>query len=487
MLAQPGDDQHSCDHIQTLYRAILQSATTIIITDPVGRVEFVNPHFTEKTGYAPDELLGRTLPLLETDPTPHHGSPDFWNMIRAGHSWKGEVRSSGKSGSQFWEEVTVSPVADDHGAVTHLVVASNDITLRRELQESLRESEHRYRSLFEGMLNGVAYCQVITEDEQPVDFVYLTVNSAFERLTGLQNVVGKKVSEVIPGFARSNPDLLAVYGRVAATRQPETLEAFVPVLKMWFSISVYSPEPGYFVAVFDVTTNRKKAEEALRSLLEQTRNLDLRLERSREEERRAISREVHDELGQVLTALKLDLMKMRKHVRPGDRVFDAAIEGVLALNDSAMKSVQDISARLRPGLLDDIGLVPALEWQTEEFQKRTGIACELDLPAHDPGIDADRSTALFRILQECLTNVARHARATSVSVLFAVTEESLSLTIADDGIGIAEENIELPTSLGLLGIRERLRPFDGSLTIERVQPTGTCLRVMLLRKSAGEQ
>jgi PAS domain S-box-containing protein len=133
---------------------------------------------------------------------------------------------------------------------------------------SPQESEKLYRSLFENLLNGFAYCRMLFEDGKPLDFVYLAVNAAFERHTGLKNVVGKKVTEVIPGIRESDPRLFEMYGRVAKTGQPERFETFIQALQMWFSISVYSPAPEHFVAVFDMITERKNAEMALREFEE---------------------------------------------------------------------------------------------------------------------------------------------------------------------------------------------------------------------------
>ncbi|MBI4931018.1 MAG: PAS domain S-box protein [Bacteroidetes bacterium] len=145
-----------------------------------------------------------------------------------------------------------------------LLVNGRDTSERKRADKKLFESEKLYRSLFENMLNGFAYCQMHIDDNgRPIDFTYLSVNSAFETLTGLKDVVGKKVTEVIPGIRESDPELFEIYGRVSKTGKPERFEMFVDALKMWFLVSVYSPERGYFVAVFDVITERKKAESAL--------------------------------------------------------------------------------------------------------------------------------------------------------------------------------------------------------------------------------
>jgi PAS domain S-box-containing protein len=167
-------------------------------------------------------------------------------------------------GSRIAVRLQAFPHRGPDGHIIGFIEVVEDITERKQMEVALQESENLYRSLFANMLNGFAYCQMVFEDNQPQDFIYLKVNSAFEALTGLKNVVGKRVSDVIPGIQESDPELLEIYGRVALTGNPERFESYVEALKMWFSISVYSPEKEYFVAVFDVITERKRVEKELR-------------------------------------------------------------------------------------------------------------------------------------------------------------------------------------------------------------------------------
>ena len=148
-----------------------------------------------------------------------------------------------------------------------------EIAERERAEEALRESEEHYRSLFDNMLNGYAYCRMLFEEGKPQDFIYLNVNSTFETLTGLKNVTGKKVSEVIPGIRESDPELFEIYGRVATTGFPERFETYVEALGMWFSISVYSPRKEHFVAIFDVITEQKEAERAIKESEERFRQM----------------------------------------------------------------------------------------------------------------------------------------------------------------------------------------------------------------------
>ena len=161
-------------------------------------------------------------------------------------------------GTIGWFDLRIQPVPEG------VFLLSIDISDRKKTMQKLAESEKLFRNLFENMLNGFAYCKMISEEGKPLDFMYLNVNEAFSTLTGLKDVMGKRVSEAIPGFQEADPELLERYNRVSSTRMPEVFETYVDSLKMWFAISVYSPQKGYFVAVFDVITTRKHAEEKLK-------------------------------------------------------------------------------------------------------------------------------------------------------------------------------------------------------------------------------
>lgn len=158
-------------------------------------------------------------------------------------------------------------------AVRRVMAEREHIVVERKALDELRSSQERFRSLFDNMLEGYAYCKIMFEEGIPVDFMYIDVNKSFESLTGLKDVVGKKASEVIPGIRESNPELLQIYGRVALTGMPERFVTYVEPLKFWFSVSVYSPEKEFFIAVFDNITEHKKAEDSLRESEERFRSV----------------------------------------------------------------------------------------------------------------------------------------------------------------------------------------------------------------------
>jgi PAS domain S-box-containing protein len=233
-----------------------------------------------------------------------------------------------------------------------------------------------------------------------------------------------------------------------------------------------------FEALERELAERKQAESALKHSQEQLRALSFHLQSVREEERTLIAREIHDELAQVLTALKMDCSWVDSRV-PQSPELRQKLESMSQLIDQTVTTVHRISSQLRPGLLDNLGLIAAIEWQAQEFQERTGIECDLRLPADDLVLDEERATAIFRIFQETLTNVARHAQATRVKIKLIEKVGKLVLRVSDNGRGIPPEQITDPMSLGLIGIRERVYPWGGAVKIKGMRDRGTTVSVTL--------
>ena len=236
------------------------------------RFTSVNPAFERVTGIPLGQVIGRRVDEVIPGPSLSMVLGKYRQAIEEKTVVRWEETTVYPTG-RLVGEVSVSPVLDVNGTCTHLVGSVHDITERTMMEDALRDSEERFHSLFKNMLNGFAFCHMLFDHGDPVDFTYLEVNEAFETLTGLKDVVGKRVSELIPGVRQTDPVLFEVYGRVALTGIPETLENYVEGLKMWFSISVYSPRREYFVAVFDVITARKHTEEALRENEQKYRGL----------------------------------------------------------------------------------------------------------------------------------------------------------------------------------------------------------------------
>ena len=247
------------------YRAVVDGLPDVVMRfDRDGRHLFVSDNVTHVVDLTAEQFIGKTHGEL--------GFPEaqsrFWEeairgVFTSAAPYETEFTLEGKQGPVIFNWRLV-PELDAQGMVRSVLSFKRDITEHRQAEESLRETEVKYRSLFEHMQEGCAYCRMIFENGDPVDFTYVSVNAAFEALTGLKHVAGKRVSEVIPGIRSSDPALFEAYGRVAHTGKPEKIEIFIEALQQWYSISIYSPEQGYFVAVFDVITDRKRSEETAR-------------------------------------------------------------------------------------------------------------------------------------------------------------------------------------------------------------------------------
>jgi signal transduction histidine kinase len=215
-----------------------------------------------------------------------------------------------------------------------------------------------------------------------------------------------------------------------------------------------------------VSLKRKSVEEELERSREELRNLTRHLQSVREEERTHIAREMHDELGQKLTGLKMDLSGLRKKLPKKDQGIIKKLSDMLDLTDSSIQTVKRISTELRPRVLDDLGLGAAMEWQAGEFQRRTGIKCAVKIDPGNIEVDKELSTSLFRIFQESLTNVARYAEASKVEVKLIQMGGTLELSVQDDGKGLEEQEGTKAKSFGLIGMRERVRYLGGEFNID---------------------
>lgn len=238
--------------------------------------------------------------------------------------------------------------------------------------------------------------------------------------------------------------------------------------------------------VEDVTAMIKLQQEQLRQqqqlkdskqMTAQLRALSEHLQDVREEERAHIAREIHDELGQQMTAMKMDISWVLKKIAAMDETVLQRLGGLTLLVDDTIKSVRRIAAELRPSLLDDLGLIAAIEWQLHEFEKRSGILTKFGKPAGEPSIAESFKTSLFRIVQESLTNVSRHAQAHHVQVSIEENDHTLMLSIKDDGIGFEKSKVLSHKTFGLMGMKERSAMMGGSYAIDSIPKKGTTVTV----------
>ena len=363
-------------------------------------------------------------------------------------------------------------IRDEQGQPLRAFGIAQDITERKRAGEALRQAEEKYHSIFEHAIEGIFQT---TPDGQ-----YITANPALARMLGYDSPEElasnrtdiERQQYVEPERRAEFKRLLEEHGVVRSFEY----EAYrKDGHKIWLSDNVHAvrDESGailYYEGSTEDITERKQAEERLRATTEQLRALSARIHSAKEEEGTRIAREIHDELGAALTSLRWDLDGFDKIISESGnvqqlQVLQEKIEAMMRLIDTTISTVRRIASELRPSVLDELGLVEAIEWQAQQFQARTGIICRCDCSLENLGINQQQSTAVFRIFQEALTNILRHAQATRVDVTMKMEAGEFVLTTSDNGRGITEDEKSSHLLFGLLGMRERALLTGGKLEI----------------------
>ena len=353
-------------------------------------------------------------------------------------------------------------------------------TRTAHIQAALDASEARLAAIV-----GSAMDAIITVDEAQRIVLF---NRAAETMfrCGRDEALGANLDRFIPPrFRAPHRAHVERFAETGVTRRRMGGESVLWALRpdgtefpIEASISqIGGPEQRLFTVILRDITQRKHADDALKAQQVELRELSARMLEAREDEKTAIARELHDELGQLLTALKMDLAWLRERVPPGE-VSDRARQMGAAL-DQTVTSMRRIAADLRPLMLDDLGLADAAGWLVEDFAQRSGVACTLDKPPESGLDDVERSvaTAVYRALQESLTNIARHAGAKHAWIQLGIEDGAVRLEVEDDGRGISPEALANARSLGLKGMRERVLYLGGTVEVARAPRGGTRVRV----------
>lgn len=374
-------------------------------------------------------------------------------------------------------DVAAEPLQDENGTVIGATTVAFDVTERVAAEEALRASEERYRQLFD---QSIVPISLIAPDGRIIE-----ANEAWLDLLGYSH-------EDVPSF-----------NAICLFERPEEREALVQLLlrKGYLdnyesrirrkdgtfvdalrAISVrYNPDGsilGFQTVLRDVTELHRAQNELLASR-EQLRRLALRIQEAREDERTAIAQQLHDHFGQQLTALKFDLEAFRRRATAAGGTAEGRLRDITALVDRMADEIRRVITEMRPGMLDDLGLSAAIEWQAGQFSERSGIPCTLSLSANDAALSPSAATALFRVCQELLGNIARHSRASAVQIELTTSTDSVRLVVADNGRGITESELNSEGSLGVLSIQERIRACGGTVVFHGAPGKGTSAVVQL--------
>lgn len=472
---------------QERYRDLVENAHDIIYAhDLDGNYTSVNRAVEQITGYSREEILRMNFAQIL--------SPKYLELARSmiRQKLEGETETVydleivAKDGRAIAFEVNTRLIRQDGEAVGIHGIA-RDVTERKRAQEELRESEERYRDLVENSTE-----LICTHD---LNGLILSANRSAIEVLGYDSndYLGRKnVRDFLaPEFRSEFPDYLARIRANGVASGLMLVQTKFGERRIWEYRNTLRTEGVVKPIVRGMArdiTERMKAEEQLKATTDQLRALSASLRSAREEEGTRIARELHDELGSSLTGLRFDLEEVQKSLSEfeGDTAISTLQEKVASmtrLTDGTINTVKRISSELRPSLLDDLGLVAAIEWEAQQFVARSGIPCRCHCLAETIDLNKERATAVFRVFQEALTNILRHANATMVNVTIAEEEAELVLEVRDDGGGITEAERTDPRSLGLTGMRERVHLAGGTIEITGAAGMGTILTVRVPGKA----
>lgn len=451
--------------------------------DTKGRLISVSNHWTDVMGYTREEVIGRPLSDFFTPESRQYAEAVvFRQFFESGFCKDIPYQFIRSDGSII--DVLLSAIAErnEAGHIIRSLAVSIDVTERKKAEEALKNAKEALRRYSEGLERQVRKrtreitnifryipAAVYMKD---ISGQYMLVNSRFEEVFGITNADIQQKTD-----AQILPPTVAAQFRVSETDvvqngKPCQVEEEIPQadgLHTYLSVKfpIYD-EKGNVNGVCGILTDIT----AVKKTRDQLRRLSANIMENQENERTAIARELHDELGQILTALRMDAVWLQERMRGKDEKAAARSRNMCDLIDNTIEEVRSLAIRLRPGVLDDLGLVDALEWYTADFERRSQITCTFEY--HDiPEIHGTVATAIYRIVQEALTNVARHAQAAHVDVILSGEPDHIELEITDSGSGFDPAALQDGDGLGMAGMRERAGLVGGQLAIHSAPGKGT--------------
>jgi len=465
--------------IEERWTAVLGSiGEAVIATDSEGRITFLNPVAAALVGWPPEEALnqpiGRVLNLINEE-SGMTADNEVLRVLKEKETLAvaNHVDLVTRDGREIAVEHSAAPIFAAEGKIIGVVLVFRDVAERRreriatEEQAALLEltqdsvfvidMEGRVQFWSRGAEAMLGYTKMEAAGKIAHEMLCTEFPKPFVEITAQLMRVGHWEGDLIK--TAKNGDLVVVAGRWAM---------------QWGKRG----QPPRVLVVNSDITQRKRGEELLVLQREQLRALADRLQWVREEDRKRVARDLHDQIGQILTAMKMDMSWMSRHLPKSEGEVLARLKESTQSIDNGVKAVRTICSGLRPGVLDDLGLAAAIEWQAGEFASRNNVLCHVSVPPVDLHLDGDRATATFRIFQECLTNVVRHAQAKQVRVVLNQEDENIVLVVQDDGIGFRESDLSNTLgSLGLLGMKERAQSCGGDVQISSSPGSGTTVTV----------
>jgi PAS domain S-box-containing protein len=437
---------------------------------------YVNDTVTKQGPYSKEEIYARTLPENYPGIEQTELFRIFESCITGNESRHIEYEFTFPDQSKKWFELSLQPIPEG------LFILSIDITERKHTDEVIRNSEEKRRLIMNAALDAI-----ITID---IHGLITFWNPNAENIFGWKEneVMGKILADIIipERYRKFHNEGIKNYLKTGVGKALNKIMELSAIrrggLEFPIELIIHTIKQGneeFFCAFIRDITDRKKAQQELYERNEQLRQLTSHLQFVREEERTHIAREIHDELGQQLTALKMDIVSLKNKISTVTPEIIQKTEEMTEMVNASIRSIRKIITELRPGILDDLGLLAALEWQAKEFEQKTGIPCQFSTSLANDHFSTDINTAVFRIFQESLTNIARHSGASRVRASLEHTGAWLILEINDNGKGITDDRRSNKSSFGLLGMRERAKMLNGEFDIRPLAYGGTAVTLKI--------
>ncbi len=463
-----------------LHSEIVKNITEgfVLLKLPEEVIVFTNSKFDEMFGYEHGEMVGKHVSVLnaQTDKSPEETKQEIIEIVNRTGEWHGEIMNIKKNGEHFWCYANVSAFEHpDYGRVSLSV--HSDITERKRAEEQLRITSIYSRTLIEASLDPLVTINAAGK--------IMDVNNSTEQITGFNrsNLIGTDFANYFTDSDKARKGYMLVFSKGEVKDYPLTiLHSGGRKIDVLYNANLFKNAAGEILGVFATArdvTERKKMEEELRRSKKLLEKLNKHLADIRENERSQIGLNLHDDLGQKLTAINLNLTWIKSRIGVQSKAVRDRIDEIRKIINESIESIREISSFLRPSILFDFGLVPAIRWQMEKFELQSGIKCFFH---HEPGeikIDISVSLILYRVLQESLTNIARHSVATVAEVTLSQVEKKVEMLIKDNGIGIDKEKVNSISSMGIAGIRERVRSVGGSILIKGEKGLWTFIKVSI--------
>ena len=478
--------QETLDKSQKRFRyAFLTSPDSVAIIRAKDRIySEINEMFSLFLGYTKKEIVGKSfseVPALQ-DATEQKGLLSF--IEKRGPVINRETRFIDAKGIVKTGLLSVMTMPLDREL--HFVLAIRNIDALRKIEEALEKSEARYRELFNKMSSGVAVFEALKGGKE---FVFIDFNRAAEKFENLkkENVLGRNFIEIVPSAKKYG--LLDTFRRVWKSGEPEYHPVAVykdDILKIWKENYVYRLPSGEIVDVYDDITERKNAENKLLEYQKKLLSLASELSLVEERERRSIATDLHDQIGQTLSVIKMRCFTLGDDLSSPDHVRQ--IDEIKELVKQTIQDTRSLTFDLSPPVLYELGLVAAIDWLAEEFQLKHNLKCTVESDKKPKPLNQDMEIVLFRSVRELLVNIVKHAQANKVKITIRVNKNNLRIRVSDDGIGFSPATKATRTykdqQFGLFNIKERIRHLGGKFEVDSQSGKGAMVTLVAPLKAS---